>query len=88
MTYNLPTYTITPSAGTGGTITPSDPVVVDEGDDQTFTIVPSAGYIVSDVLADSVSLEVIFLIRLIMSPLTIQFLPVLKRDGKPLAFRE
>ncbi len=57
VTYNFPTYTITPSAGAGGTITPPDAVVLDEGDDQTFTIVPSAGYIVSDVLVDGGSVD-------------------------------
>ena len=46
------TYTITSSAGSGGTITPSGAVVVNEGADQTFDITPNPGYVVSDVLVD------------------------------------
>jgi hypothetical protein len=49
------TYTITASAGAGGTISPSCAVTVTAGTNQTFTISPGSGYIVSDVLVDSVS---------------------------------
>ncbi|TAL67370.1 MAG: T9SS type A sorting domain-containing protein [Bacteroidetes bacterium] len=45
-------YTITASAGTGGTINPSGAVSVVEGDNQTFTWTPNAGYEISDVLID------------------------------------
>jgi hypothetical protein len=38
------TYTITSSAGTGGTISPSGSVVVSKGTSRTFTITPNAGY--------------------------------------------
>ncbi len=52
---SLPTYTITATAGEGGTIEPSGEVIVNEGDGQTFTITPYTGYEISDVLVDSVS---------------------------------
>ena len=37
-------FTITSSAGTGGTIAPVGPVSVNQGSNQTFTISPNAGY--------------------------------------------
>ncbi|MBI5324939.1 MAG: T9SS type A sorting domain-containing protein [Ignavibacteriae bacterium] len=48
-------YTITATAGTGGTVSPSGAVSVVEGDNQTFNITPNAGYEISDVLIDGVS---------------------------------
>ncbi|MDM8523732.1 hypothetical protein QUF80_10210 [Desulfococcaceae bacterium HSG8] len=47
-----PEYTITASAGDGGTISPSGEVIVDEGQDQTFTIETEAGFVVADVVID------------------------------------
>ncbi|ARB93264.1 fibronectin type III domain-containing protein [Legionella longbeachae] len=41
------TFTITPSAGTNGTISPSDPTSVNYGDNISFTATPSTGYVVS-----------------------------------------
>src|SRR5512142_235285 len=49
------TYTITSSAGSGGTISPSGTVSVNQGSDQSYTISPSVGYQISDVLVDNVS---------------------------------
>jgi hypothetical protein len=49
------TYTITASAGTGGSITPSGVVTVNSNANQSFTIAPSGSYKVSDVLVDGVS---------------------------------
>ena len=54
-TFAVNTYTITASAGTGGSITPSGAVTMNQGSSQTFTIVPSPYYTVSDVLVDGVS---------------------------------
>ncbi len=54
-TFNLKTYTITASAGTGGTISPSGGVSVQSGANQSFTIAPNSGYTISSVLVDSVS---------------------------------
>jgi len=51
------TYTITASAGTGGTISPSGQVSVNDGANQTFSITPSTGYIVSDVTVDGSSVS-------------------------------
>ena len=48
-------YTITATAGTGGTISPSGAVLVNEGADKTFTITPNSGYLIADVLVDTVS---------------------------------
>ena len=49
------THTITATAGSNGTITPSGVVSVTDGANQSFTITPSAGYEVADVLVDGVS---------------------------------
>ncbi len=46
------TYTITASAGSGGTINPIGAVSVDKDHDKTFSITPNNGYVVSDVLID------------------------------------
>ena len=43
-TFAVRTYTITASAGTGGTISPSGSVTVNHGANQTFTITPNTGY--------------------------------------------
>jgi len=48
-------YTITASAGIGGSISPSGSFSVREGQDKTFTITPDTGYIISDVLVDGKS---------------------------------
>lgn len=50
-----PTYTITASAGTGGTITPSGAVNVASGANQSFAIAASAGYKISSVTVDGTS---------------------------------
>jgi hypothetical protein len=49
------TYTITGSAGTSGTITPSGNITVNHGSSRTFTISPDFGFQVSDVKVDNVS---------------------------------
>jgi uncharacterized repeat protein (TIGR02543 family) len=48
-------YTITASAGTGGSISPSGSVLVNYGEDITFTIAPDIGYHIGDVLVDGLS---------------------------------
>lgn len=50
--------TITATAGTGGTISPSGAVTPDTGTDQLFTITPSPGYCVKRVLVDGVSIGI------------------------------
>ncbi|WP_300427145.1 beta-propeller fold lactonase family protein [Methanobacterium sp.] len=55
VTPNRITYSITPSAGTGGTIVPDSVETVNYGDNVTFTITPSIGYVVADVIVDGVS---------------------------------
>lgn len=50
--------TITASAGENGTISPNGAVVVNEGDDQTFTFHPSNGYEVDEVLVDGTAVTV------------------------------
>ena len=55
ITYTPVPHTITSSAGAGGTISPNGATVVADGANQTFTITPSTGNIVSDVLVDSIS---------------------------------
>ena len=49
------TYTLTASAGSGGTITPSGTLSVNSGSSQTFTITPNSGYNVSQLLIDGTS---------------------------------
>jgi subtilisin len=49
------TYTITATAGAGGTIDPSGEVVIHEGENKTFTITPDSGYEINDVTVDGVS---------------------------------
>ena len=48
-------YTITATAGEGGSITPAGEVSVKEGASQTFTITASEGYAIADVLVDGQS---------------------------------
>ena len=54
-TFAINTYTITPSAGANGSISPNAPQTLDHGAAQTFTITPATGYYVADVLVDGVS---------------------------------
>ncbi|HON29389.1 MAG TPA: hypothetical protein PLA64_13900, partial [Mesotoga infera] len=53
--FRLKTYTITATAGTGGSITPSGNVNVTHGSNQAFSIAPNSGYEISDVKVDNVS---------------------------------
>jgi chitodextrinase len=48
-------FTITASAGTGGSISPTGSVTVTQGGSQTFTITPNTGYNISSVLVNGVS---------------------------------
>jgi hypothetical protein len=48
-------FTITASAGTGGSISPSGALSVSSGTGKTFAITPNAGYRVADVLVDGAS---------------------------------
>lgn len=49
------TYTITATAGTGGSISPSGSVTVNQGASQTFTITPNSNYSIADVIVDGTS---------------------------------
>ena len=49
------THTITATAGTGGSISPSGAVTVNNGENKTFTITPASGYAISDVKVDGAS---------------------------------
>ncbi|MBU5626556.1 S-layer homology domain-containing protein [Oscillibacter sp. MSJ-2] len=49
------TYTVTASAGNGGTISPSGKVSVTKGNAKTFTITASEGYRIADVLVNGKS---------------------------------
>jgi hypothetical protein len=52
-------YTISASAGTGGSISPSGSVVVYAGTNQTFRISPNSGYRLAGVAVDGVSVGVV-----------------------------
>lgn len=54
-TFALDTFTITPTAGAHGTVSPSSPQTVVSGSDATFTIAAAAGYHVADVRVDGSS---------------------------------
>jgi hypothetical protein len=54
-TINNITHTITASAGSNGSISPSGPVTVNQGDNQAFTITPDPNYHVDDVVVDGSS---------------------------------
>lgn len=47
-------YTITPSITGNGSISPDEPTLVDEGEDQTFEMTPDEGYYITSVLVDGV----------------------------------
>jgi immune inhibitor A len=49
------TYAITPSATSGGVISPGSKTTLDLGDDMTFAITPQAGYRISQVYIDNAS---------------------------------
>ncbi|MCK4827388.1 hypothetical protein KA005_67275, partial [bacterium] len=51
--------TVTASAGTGGTISPSGSVSVNSGANQTFTITPNTGYSVSEVQVDGSPIQAV-----------------------------
>ncbi|OGP75793.1 MAG: hypothetical protein A2W09_00650 [Deltaproteobacteria bacterium RBG_16_50_11] len=55
VSFAIDTYTITATAGTNGSISPSGTVTVNHGSSQSFTITPSVGYHIADVLVDGVS---------------------------------
>jgi len=57
-TFTLQTFTITASAGTGGTISPSGSVSVNYGETRAFTISPSIGYSVASVLVDGSAVNI------------------------------
>ncbi len=48
----VPTYSLTASAGTGGSISPSGTVTVSEGSSMTFAFTPATGYDISSVTVD------------------------------------
>ena len=48
-TFTINTYTVTPSAGAGGSITPNTPQTVNHGSTTTFTITPNTGYHINTV---------------------------------------
>jgi len=56
---NLCFVVITSSANSGGTITPMGDTNVNQGDSQTYTIVPDCGYEITDVLVNDNSVGVV-----------------------------
>jgi hypothetical protein len=53
------THTITATVTTGGSISPSGSVTVNNGENQTFTITPNSNYSISDVTVDGISIGTI-----------------------------
>jgi uncharacterized repeat protein (TIGR01451 family) len=56
VTFTLNTYTLTPTAGANGSITPDTPQTVDWGSSATFTVTPNTGYHIADVGMDGTSI--------------------------------
>jgi hypothetical protein len=54
--FAINTYTITPTAGANGSISPAVPQTVDYGASQTFSFTAVRGYYIADVLVDGVSI--------------------------------
>jgi len=54
--FELKTYTITATSGEGGTINPSGEVIVQHGQDKSFSIQPNEGYHILNVIVDDVSI--------------------------------
>lgn len=52
-------YAVTALAGTGGTVTPNGPTVVESGKSITFTIVEDAGYILTGIKVNGISVSVV-----------------------------
>ena len=48
-TFNVNSYTVTPSAGTGGSISPNKPQTVNSGTKQSFIVTPNSGYSITSV---------------------------------------
>ena len=59
VTFNQLSYTITASAGNGGTISDAGESNVLCGDDKTYTITANEGYVISDVVVDGTSMGAI-----------------------------
>jgi hypothetical protein len=55
----VPVYTLTASAGTGGTISPSGGISVQSGGSQTFIITPDSGFKIAVVTVDGVAQGII-----------------------------
>jgi len=53
--FSLKSYTIASSAGTGGSISPAGSGSINCGSSQTYTITPSAGYSIADMIVDGIS---------------------------------
>jgi hypothetical protein len=54
-TFSVIKYTITPVAGSGGSINPQNEIKADYGTSSSFTITPDEGYDIADVIVDNVS---------------------------------
>ena len=58
------TYRITVTAGSGGSVTPSGVVSVEEGGTVTFTILPNAGYELTQLLLDGSAIDLTDTVRI------------------------
>ena len=54
-TFSVITYSMSATAGTGGSITPSGTSTVNSGSSQSYTIAPASGYIIAGITVDGVS---------------------------------
>ncbi|HMD14093.1 MAG TPA: SdrD B-like domain-containing protein, partial [Bacteroidota bacterium] len=56
VSFTITGFTITPTAGINGTISPIGPVNINYGNDTSFTIIPNTGYHIDTVFIDGVSI--------------------------------
>ena len=55
VSFSIITYTISASAGIGGSISPSGNISVNHGSNKTFSISPNSGYKIDNVIVDGIS---------------------------------
>ncbi|MCX6752260.1 MAG: SBBP repeat-containing protein [Candidatus Nomurabacteria bacterium] len=53
--FAITTHTLTPSSDSNGSISPSTSTTINDGDSETFTIIPNNGYRISDIQIDGIS---------------------------------
>ncbi|MCX8481336.1 MAG: fibronectin type III domain-containing protein, partial [Sediminibacterium sp.] len=61
VSYKFQTYTIIASAGTGGTISPVDTLLVNYGAQPTYTITPNEGYVIDSIIVNGIKINNVYI---------------------------